>query len=62
VVSDLRYSATLGTEMWSAFVHDGVATDIGMVSYSEVLTQEQIDAIETYVISRALESGAALAE
>jgi alcohol dehydrogenase (cytochrome c)/quinohemoprotein ethanol dehydrogenase len=57
MLPDLRYSAALGTDLWSAYVSDGILAKTGMVNYSGVLTPAQIKAIESYVISRALESG-----
>ncbi|NIV21550.1 MAG: PQQ-dependent dehydrogenase, methanol/ethanol family, partial [Gammaproteobacteria bacterium] len=53
VLSDLRYSSLVGTEVWLSVVRDGALHKQGMVSYGDVLTDEEVTAIESYVITRA---------
>jgi len=53
VVPDLRYSAMPGTTSWSAVVGHGALESRGMVGFAGVLTDEQIQAIESYVIARS---------
>ncbi len=54
VVPDLRYSGALVDEdIWMSIVRDGVLESRGMVSFSEVMTDEELAAIRHYIISRA---------
>ena len=54
VLPDLRWSSyTSDAEAWHAVVSEGVLADTGMVSFSKVLTTEDIEAIRAYVISQA---------
>lgn len=57
MLPDLRYSATLGTDAWPAIVLEGELEEMGMAGFSEVLTPGQSEAIASYVVSRARESG-----
>jgi PQQ-dependent dehydrogenase (methanol/ethanol family) len=54
---DLRYSAALNSaEVFNSIVVDGALTANGMVSFKRALTQEQVDSIRAYVVSRAIEA------
>ena len=54
VLPDLRRSGLLGdAKGWAAVVYDGALKDNGMVSFANVLSREQIEAIRHYVIHRA---------
>lgn len=56
VLPDLRRSGLLGdAKGWAVVVHDGALKDNGMVSFANVLSREQIEAIRHYVINRANE-------
>jgi quinohemoprotein ethanol dehydrogenase len=51
---DLLYSAALGSpELYKAVVIDGVRTVNGMVSFAEVMTEEDAEATRAYLIRRA---------
>lgn len=53
VLPDLRWSAYSGdAEAWQAVVAEGALTDQGMVSFSALLTPEEIEAIRAYVIAQ----------
>jgi alcohol dehydrogenase (cytochrome c)/quinohemoprotein ethanol dehydrogenase len=59
VLPDLRYSAALGNpQLFNQIVHDGALKSQGMVSFSTVLSQSEMDAIRAYVIARANEDAA----
>lgn len=59
VLPDLRRSALLADgKAWANVVHDGALRNQGMVSFANVLTLEQIEAIRDYVIKRANEDKA----
>ncbi|WP_262693973.1 PQQ-dependent dehydrogenase, methanol/ethanol family [Kordiimonas aquimaris] len=54
VLPDLRWSSyTADSDAWQAVVSEGVLADSGMVSFSKLLTPEEIEAIRAYVISQA---------
>jgi mono/diheme cytochrome c family protein len=54
---DLRYSAALNSaEVFNSIVVDGALAANGMVSFKRALTQEQVDSIRAYVVSRAIEA------
>ncbi|MDY7097216.1 MAG: PQQ-dependent dehydrogenase, methanol/ethanol family [Pseudomonadota bacterium] len=56
VLPDLRRAGSLGNKQaWMAVVHDGILKDNGMVSFSDSLSKEEIEAIRAYVIQRANE-------
>lgn len=53
VLSDLRWSDYSGdADAWQAVVGEGVLADEGMVSFSALLTPEEIEAIRAYVIAQ----------
>jgi quinohemoprotein ethanol dehydrogenase len=59
VLPDLRYSPALSNEkLWNQIVAEGVLQTQGMVSFSPVLSQPEIDAIRAYVTHRANEDAA----
>lgn len=54
VLPDLRRSGALtSTETWKAVVHDGALRANGMVGFSKVMNEADIEAIRAYVINRA---------
>ena len=53
VISDLRYSPALDTDLWSAIVGDGAMENNGMPGFGSALSAEEIVKIESYVIFRA---------
>lgn len=54
VLPDLRWSTYTSTsELWSAVVADGALSDNGMVSFSDYLSPEDIEAVRAYVLSQA---------
>ena len=56
---DLRRSGALGNaQAWQSIVHDGALRDVGMVSFSESMSADEIEAIRAYVIQRANEDKA----
>lgn len=56
LLPDLRRSGALpDPDTWKMIVHDGALKDNGMVSWSNVMTPQQIEAIRHYVIKRANE-------
>jgi alcohol dehydrogenase (cytochrome c)/quinohemoprotein ethanol dehydrogenase len=55
LISDLRYSPSLGNDLWFEIVQNGIYADKGMVSYADTFSREEIDAIQAYVIQRAHE-------
>jgi quinohemoprotein ethanol dehydrogenase len=53
---DLRRSNALSdAETWKAVVYDGVLTDTGMIGFSKLMSQAQVEAIRAYVGDLALE-------
>jgi alcohol dehydrogenase (cytochrome c)/quinohemoprotein ethanol dehydrogenase len=59
VLPDLRRSALLtDAKAWATVVHDGALRGQGMVSFANVLTPAQVEAIRLYVIKRANEDKA----
>jgi len=61
LVSDLRYSDVVDTEAWQSVVADGAMHDIGMVGFGSVLSEADLTAIESYVITRARQTAEAAA-
>ena len=53
VIPDLRYMQPAKHAVFKEIVLDGVLEDKGMVGFSDVLTQEDVTAIQSYVISEA---------
>lgn len=54
VLPDLRWSGyTADHDAWQAVVAEGVLADTGMVSFSDLLTAEEIEAVRAYVVSQA---------
>jgi quinohemoprotein ethanol dehydrogenase len=55
VVPDLRYMNAEKHQMWMGIVLGGLYRDKGMVSFAGVLTPQEADAIQAFVIERAHE-------
>lgn len=53
LITDLRYSPSLGNELWYEVVYGGLYKEKGMVSYADTYSREDIGAIMAYVIKRA---------
>ncbi|HJN50898.1 MAG: PQQ-dependent dehydrogenase, methanol/ethanol family [Pseudomonadales bacterium] len=53
VISDLRYTVAERHLVFEDIVLGGILKDLGMVSFADVLTKEDVRAIQSYVISRA---------
>lgn len=54
VLPDLRWSAYTATpELWKAAVLDGALQSNGMVSFADVLSEEDSEAIRAYVVQQA---------
>ncbi len=59
VLPDLRWSDyAASSELWASVVSDGVLSANGMVSFSDTLSSEQLEAIRAYVLSQAHIPGA----
>jgi len=56
LITDLRYSPSLGNQLWFEIVENGLYKEKGMVSYADTFTHDQINAIQQYVIKRAQDS------
>jgi len=53
VIPDLRYSAiTASKEVWREVVFNGILSEQGMVSFNKELSEDDIETIRHYVISR----------
>lgn len=58
VLPDLRWSAyTSSPEAWKGVVVDGNLQSIGMVSFADVLSEDDVEAIRAYVLQQAHNSG-----
>ncbi|MEM8615706.1 MAG: PQQ-dependent dehydrogenase, methanol/ethanol family [Pseudomonadota bacterium] len=58
VLPDLRWSLyTTSEEAWNGVIIDGNLNDIGMVSFADVLTDEDVEAIRAYVVAQAHSPG-----
>ncbi|HEV7714287.1 MAG TPA: PQQ-dependent dehydrogenase, methanol/ethanol family [Steroidobacteraceae bacterium] len=54
---DLRYSATLNSaDVFHSIVIDGALTANGMVSFKKALTEEDVNSIRAYIVSRAIDA------
>ena len=53
---DLRYASADVHEQFEAIVRGGARAPLGMPSFADRLTSEQVISIESYVLSRAIES------
>ena len=62
VLSDLRYSSKAVHDSFSKIVLDGVLSKAGMASFSDTLDQADVDAIHSYIISRARQDRALMLE
>ena len=50
---DLRYATADGHEQFAAIVRDGAREPLGMPGFGDLLTTDQVQAIQAYVLSRA---------
>ena len=58
VLPDLRWSAYASTEeSWKGVIIDGNLSDIGMVSFADVLSADDVEAIRAYVLNQAHAEG-----
>lgn len=55
VISDLRFLSKMAHESFGKIVLEGLIGEQGMASFADVLDQEGVDAIHSYIISRAKE-------
>ncbi|MEO1321443.1 MAG: c-type cytochrome, partial [Pseudomonadota bacterium] len=54
VLPDLRWSAyTTSADAWKSVVIDGNLQSIGMVSFADVLSEDDVEAIRAYVVQQA---------
>jgi quinohemoprotein ethanol dehydrogenase len=54
---DLRYSAAINSaEVFNSIVIEGALTANGMVSFKQALTQDEVESIRAYVVSRAIDA------
>lgn len=54
ILPDLRWSAyTMNAESWKGVVIDGNLQSIGMVSFADVLSEGEVEAIRAYVVQQA---------
>lgn len=58
VLPDLRWSTyTASKDAWKGVMIDGNLSSIGMVSFAEVLTEDEVEAIRAYVVAQAHSPG-----
>jgi quinohemoprotein ethanol dehydrogenase len=63
IIPDLRRSGALESrDTWMSIVRDGAMESAGMVSWSPVLSDDEIEAIRQYVIARANQDKALAAQ
>ena len=62
VIPDLRYMSNARYQVFREVVLDGILKERGMVPFADVLTEEDVDAIRSYVISRAQVLRSSMAE
>lgn len=54
VVPDLRHSPALAdATAWKAIAYDGVLVNAGMRGYKKQFSEQELEAVRAYVISRA---------
>jgi len=54
VITDLRYSATLGDKAaFHAVVGEGILAERGMLGFSKNFSEREIEAIRAYIVNRA---------
>ena len=53
VIADLRYTDKATHKLWDEIVLGGLFKSAGMVSFAEILSKDDSDAIQAYVIKRA---------
>ncbi|MEO1643074.1 MAG: PQQ-binding-like beta-propeller repeat protein, partial [Pseudomonadota bacterium] len=58
VLPDLRWSTyTASSDAWKGVMIDGNLSSIGMVSFADVLTEDEVEAIRAYVVAQAHSPG-----
>ena len=62
LVPDLRYSPSLGNQLWFEIVENGLYKEKGMVAYADTFSHDQINAIQQYVIKVAQDAKQLAAE
>ena len=55
MVPDLRFSAMLGQEDWQDILIGGLLSDAGMISFKDMMTPDEAEAIRHYVIERLIQ-------
>jgi len=53
---DLRYATHTVHQQFESIVREGVRAELGMPSFKDVLTVDQMKAIQAYILNRAAES------
>ena len=54
VLPDLRWSSyTSSADAWKGVIVDGNLQSIGMVSFADVLSEDEVEAIRAYVVQQA---------
>lgn len=53
VIPDLRYTSKSTHQLWNKIVMEGLFKSAGMVSFADILSEEDSNAIQAYVIKRA---------
>ena len=59
-VPDLRYSTKSVHDQFEAIVIGGMRSSLGMPSFKDLLSADQVRAIQAYVLSRAKDGGTPL--
>jgi quinohemoprotein ethanol dehydrogenase len=62
VLADLRFSSKAVHQSFKKIVLDGVLLKQGMASFSDLLDEDEVDAIHSYIISRARQDRATMIE
>ncbi len=57
-IKDLRYASAEVHDQFEAIVRGGAREALGMPGFGDILTLEQVQAIQAYVLFRAEESAA----
>ena len=57
-IKDLRYASAEVHDQFEAIVRDGAREALGMPGFGDILTLEQVQAVQAYVLFRAVESAA----
>ena len=54
VIADLRLMGQEGHAAWSDIVLGGDMESVGMASFADTLSEEEVAAVQSYVVSRAI--------